>query len=176
MGLQLIICVETNKKCNSDYIYIKSSIEKFYSVNEGTVKLSPVYLDGKGNYSSKKTLKRICDLSKQYESTSEDNRNAVMYCVDCDDYDSKHDDMVFLEGVNEFCKKKGFRFIWFCKDIEQVYLGNSISENRKKDEAITFLKKKKIEDVRIANLTATRYQTGKSNLCVVLDDYLTRKQ
>ena len=22
MGLQLIICVETNKKCNSDYIYM----------------------------------------------------------------------------------------------------------------------------------------------------------
>ena len=30
MGLQLIICVETNKKCNSDYIYIKTSIEHFY--------------------------------------------------------------------------------------------------------------------------------------------------
>lgn len=29
MGLQLIFCVETNKKCKSDYIYIKSTIDRF---------------------------------------------------------------------------------------------------------------------------------------------------
>ena len=175
MGLQLIICVETNKKCNSDYIYIKSSIEKCYSIDLGTIKLSPVYLDGKGNYSSKKTLKSIDELSKQYKSTSKDNTNTVMYCIDCDEYDNRPEDMEFLDEVNDFCEKKGYRFVWFCKDIEQVYLGNRIPDNRKKNEAITFLKKKKIANVRIENLTAKRYQKGKSNLCAVLDDYLTRK-
>lgn len=59
---------------------------------------------------------------------------------------------------------------------EEVYLGNGIPDNRKKNEAIAFLKKKKIANVRFDNLTAIRYQKGKSNLCAVLDDYLTRKQ
>ena len=59
MGLQLIICVETNKKCNSDYIYIKTSIEHFYLINQGNIKLSPVYFNGKGNYSSKKAINDI---------------------------------------------------------------------------------------------------------------------
>ena len=30
MGIQLIFVVETNKKCNSDWIYIKDTVEHFY--------------------------------------------------------------------------------------------------------------------------------------------------
>lgn len=158
MGLQLIICVETNKKCNSDYIYIKSAIEQFYSVNQGKVKLSPVYMDGKGNYSSKKTLNSINELSKQYKATSKDNKSIVIYCVDCDDYDSRPQDMEFLDRLQSFCDQKGFQFVWFCKDIEQVFLGESIPDNKKKTEAISFLRKKKIEEVTIEKLKASRYQ------------------
>lgn len=29
MGVQLIFTVETNKKCNSDWIYIKDTVEHF---------------------------------------------------------------------------------------------------------------------------------------------------
>ena len=175
MGLQLIICVETNKKCNSDYIYIKTSIEQFYSINQGNIKLSPVYLEGKGNYSSKKATNEINKLSKQYRVSSEENKSIVLCCFDCDDYDSKPEDMIFLNGARSYCNQNGYRFIWFCKDIEQVYLGRSIPDSNKKKEAETFLKKKKIKDVRIDNLRVSRYQNGKSNLCAVLDDYLIRK-
>ena len=80
MGLQLIICVETNKKCNSDYIYIKTSIEHFYSINQGNIKLSPVYFNGKGNYSSKKAINDINKLSKQYSASSEENKSIVICC------------------------------------------------------------------------------------------------
>ena len=31
MGIQLIFVVETNKACNSDWIYIKDTIEYFYT-------------------------------------------------------------------------------------------------------------------------------------------------
>ncbi len=37
MGLQLIFVVETNKKCRSDWIYIKSALEKFYSYDQAHV-------------------------------------------------------------------------------------------------------------------------------------------
>ena len=43
MGLQLIFVVETNKKCNSDWIYIKDTVEHFYEYDRTQVKLSPVY-------------------------------------------------------------------------------------------------------------------------------------
>ena len=31
MGVQLIFTVETNKKCNSDWIYIKDTVEHIYA-------------------------------------------------------------------------------------------------------------------------------------------------
>ena len=57
MGLQLIFAVETNKNSNSDWIYIKDTIEYFYEYQRTQVKFSIVYLDGKGNYNSKKKEK-----------------------------------------------------------------------------------------------------------------------
>ena len=44
MGTQLIICVETNKKDQSDYMYIKSTIEHFYHLDQSNIKLSPIYI------------------------------------------------------------------------------------------------------------------------------------
>ena len=69
MGLQLIFAVETNKKCNSDWIYIKDTIEHFYSYERTQVKFSVVYMDGKGNYNSNKKEKEIKSLTAQYRST-----------------------------------------------------------------------------------------------------------
>lgn len=101
MGLQLIFAVETNKKCNSDWIYIKDTIEHFYSYERTQVKFSVVYMDGKGNYSSKKKEKEIKSLVSQYSSTSNTNRSSVIYCFDCDDYDSKMDNLKFLEEAKK---------------------------------------------------------------------------
>lgn len=42
MGLQLIFVVETNKKCKSDWIYIKDTIDRFYQYDQAQVKFSPV--------------------------------------------------------------------------------------------------------------------------------------
>ena len=53
MGVQLIFVVEANKSCKSDWIYIKSTIDYFYEYNRTGLKLSPVYMDGKGNYKQK---------------------------------------------------------------------------------------------------------------------------
>lgn len=70
MGLQLIFVVETDKKCKSDWIYIKDTIDRFFTYNPAHIKLSPVYLNGKGNYRTKE--KEISLLESQYRSTSKD--------------------------------------------------------------------------------------------------------
>ena len=53
MGLQLVFVLETNKQCNSDWIYIKDTIEHFYEYERTQVKFSPLYMNGKGNYRKK---------------------------------------------------------------------------------------------------------------------------
>ena len=92
MGIQFIFVVETNKKCNSDWIYIKDTIEHFYVYERTRVKLSVVYMDGRGNYNSKKKEKEIERLISQYSVTSKSNQSKVIYCFDCDEYNSNPDD------------------------------------------------------------------------------------
>lgn len=75
MGLQLIFVVETNKKCRSDWIYIKSALEKFYSYDQAHVKLSVVYMDGRGNYAKRENDAQ--KLIKQYQATSKNNESKV---------------------------------------------------------------------------------------------------
>lgn len=177
MGLQLIFAVETNKKCNSDWIYIKDTIEYFYSYERTQVKFSVVYMDGKGNYNSKKKEKEIKSLTSQYSSTSNTNRSRVIYCFDCDDYDSKMDDLKFLEEAKKYCDEHEYDFVWFCKDVEQVYIGKKVDDSQKKKEAATFKAKKQINSIDSKKLLMKNYRNNTSNIMNVLDGYseLTRK-
>ena len=177
MGLQLIFAVETNKKCNSDWIYSKDTIEYFYSYERTQVKFSVVYMDGKGNYNSKKKEKEIKSLTSQYSSTSNTNRSRVIYCFDCDDYDSKMDDLKFLEEAKKYCDEHEYDFVWFCKDVEQVYIGKKVDDSQKKKEAATFKAKKQINSIDSKKLLMKNYRNNTSNIMNVLDGYseLTRK-
>lgn len=173
MGLQLIFVVETNKKCKSDWIYIKDTIDRFYQYNQTQTKFSQVYMDGKGNY--KKKEKEISKLITQYASTSKTNESKVIYCFDCDDYDSKQEDLEFLRSIQEYCKEKRADFIWFCKDVECVYIGKKVADSQKKNEAATFKAKKQIVNVDERKLSATGYRANTSNIMHILDKYLIRK-
>ncbi len=175
MGLQLIFCVETNKKCKSDYIYIKNTIDRFFAVDNSKIRLSPVYMDGKGNFASRKVKKEIDSLINQYIKASKNNRSVVIMCLDCDDYDIKPEDKEFLSKAENYCKENGFRFVWFCKDIEHVYLGKRISDQYKDKEATTFAAKKQIEGFEYAKLRSNKYQNQRSNLGIVLEEYLELK-
>lgn len=176
MGLQLIICLETNPKTKSDYIYIKNTIDYFYSVNQAGVKLSPVFMDGKGNYDSRKTVKTIADYIRQYHAASENNASVVIYCFDCDDFDSNPADQEFLKTVQKYCKDRQYQFAWFCRDIEHVYLGKQISDKEKKTAAEHFAAKHLIRAVEVDKLCSNKMQNQRSNLCSILDDYMTRKE
>ena len=73
MGRQFIFVVETNKKCQSDWMYIKDTIEHFYAFDRTQVKLSVVYMDGRGNYEKKE--KDVQNLISQYKAASKKNQS-----------------------------------------------------------------------------------------------------
>lgn len=173
MGLQLIFVVETNSKCKSDWIYIKETIDTFFEYDLAHVKLSTVYLNGKGNYRTKE--KEIESLKAQYKAGAKDNRSQVILCLDCDDYDTKNEDKEFLENVEKYCKANSIDFVWFCKDIEQVYLGEKVPDSKKKDESARFKAKKMIGKVDLLRLTADTYKKNTSNIVNVLRKYLKEK-
>lgn len=173
MGLQLIFVVETNKKCNSDWIYIKDTIEHFYKYDKAHVKFTPVYMDGRGKYEKKE--KEIKNWIKQYASMTKTNQTKVIYCFDCDDYDVKAEDLAFLDKVQNYCNTKGYDFVWFCKDIECVYIGEKVADSNKKSKAAMFKEKKLIEKVDDKKLNGVEYKINTSNIMSVLDGYLDRK-
>lgn len=173
MGLQLIFVVETNRRCKSDWIYIKDTIEHFFQYDPGKVKLTPVYMDGKGNYKNKE--KEISNLISQYAAGSKANESKVIFCFDCDDYDSEPEAAAFLANVKSYCDEKGYFFIWFCKDVERVYLGKKVDDSQKKKEAATFKAKKLIDAVDEGKLTVNNYRANTSNILNVIDKFLTRK-
>jgi len=184
MGLQLIFVVETNKKCKSDWIYIKDTMDKFYLYDMAHVKLSTVYLDGKTKYKDNGKKKEVENLLRQYNNSTSKNKSVVIYCFDCDDYDTKADDKTFLEDIQEFCKKKNneenkqkswkvkYEFVWFCKDIERVYLGKEVNDKQKGEKAVNFKANNLINKVNERNLSSESYRNNSSNILTVLDKYI----
>lgn len=175
MGLQLIFVVETNKKCKSDWIYIKDTIDCFFEYEQAQIKFSPVYMDGKGKYKNKKTGKEITSLISQYAAGNKTNQSKVIFCFDCDDYDSKPEDAEFLANAKRYCVEKEHDFIWFCKDIERVYIGKKVDDSQKKKESATFKAKKLIDAVDESKLVVNNYRANTSNIMIVIDKYLSRK-
>ena len=173
MGLQLIFVVETNKKCKSDWIYIKETIDCFFNIDPAQIKLSTVYLDGKGKYATKK--REIESLEAQYSSTSKENRSQTILCLDCDDYDIKFEDQEFLKTVKQYCVDNSMELIWFCKDIESVYIGKTVSDSEKKAEATKFKSKGMIKQVDVRKLSRDTYTINSSNIIKVLEKYLAKK-
>ncbi len=173
MGLQLIFVVETNKKCKSDWIYIKDTIDRFYEYDQVQVKFSPVYMDGKGRYKNKE--KEILSLISQYAAGTKDNQSKVIFCFDCDDYDSKSEDADFLANAKNYCDEKRYDFIWFCKDVERVYLGKKVDDSQKKKESATFKAKKLINAVDERKLAVNEYRANTSNIINIISKYLSRK-
>lgn len=173
MGLQLIFVVETNEKCKSDWIYIKDTIEHFYQYDQAQTKFTPVYMDGKGKYKSKE--REINTVISQFAHSNKDNQSKVIYFFDCDKYDTKPEDAQFLIDAKQYCDTKGYDFVWFCKDIEQVYLGNSVEKKQKQAAATTFKAKKGIKNINKNMLLANNYVVKTSNIMKVLDKYLNRK-
>lgn len=169
MGLQLIFVVEANKKSKTDWIYIKETIDRFYKYDEAHLKLSAVYMEGKNKYLVKE--KEVNLLISQYSSTSTNNVTKVIYCFDCDDYDSNPVDKEFLEKTQEFCKANNYEYVWFCKDIERVYLGKKVEDGRKNSEAAKFKANKLIDGVSQSRLNGKKISLNMSNILSVLDEF-----
>lgn len=113
--------------------------------------------------------KEIKRLISEYSATSKSNHSKVIYCFDCDEYNRDPDDSKFLEDAKKYCDDKGYYFVWFCKDIERVYIGKKVDDSQKKKEAATFKVKKLISNIDSSSLSEDDYRINTSNIMSVLD-------
>lgn len=171
MGLQLIFVVETNKKNKSDWMYINATLKHFYQTNDPHLKITPIYMNGKTKYEKK--LNEINNAIKQYAAGGKNRHSKVIYCFDCDNYDTDSVDQQFLNKAQYYCNNNGYEFVWFCKDIEHVYLGHQIPANMKKTEAEKFLRTGLISKLDSSVLSFDKYQKKTSNIMTIINKYLT---
>lgn len=61
--------------------------------------------------------------------------------------------------------------MWFCKDIERVYLGKKIEDGHKNNEATRFKANKLIDGVSQSRLNGKSISHNMSNILKVLDRY-----
>lgn len=80
-----------------------------------------------------------------------------------------------MREISKFCDLNNFELIWFCHDIEEVYLGRKIVTSQKVQEAGDFRRKNKIQSVSADRLSAQEKRACNSNILLVLDKYLERK-
>lgn len=167
MGIQIILCVEADKKAETDAIYIKDTIYRFYEIDR-FVKLSFIYMNGKTNYASNNAQNKINQLSKEYKN----GQSVVIYCVDLDRYESNPAQAKENDDIRAYVTKNNYEMVWFCHDVEEVYLGASVDKRQKTDAAIAFRKKGLISKIESLKLMSKKAIKGTSNILSVADKYL----
>ncbi len=166
----VIICVETNERANTDPCYIDKVIRNYYCI-DNNIRLSYKYLTSKTKYQNRAILKEI---SKDSKAVGVENSH-VVYCIDADNYNSNYEDKTRFNEIAEFCIQNSFSLVWFCKDIEDVFLHKKIPNHEKKKVAIQFSKSKNTGLATETDLKATRISNQKSNILTIFDSILTRK-
>ena len=114
-------------------------------------------------------------MAKEFAGIN-NNRSIVFYCFDCDDYDCNQRDSKFLAEVEEYCKDNNYEHIWFCKDVERVYIGEKVPDKLKKQRAADFRSKKRINSVRREMLHVEQYRQNCSNILNVLEEFECLKE
>ena len=89
---------------------------------------------------------------------------------------NKIEDLTFLKTVKKYCDDRGYDFIWFCKDVEQVYIGKRVDNSKKKNESTKFKKNNLITKVDVHRLSGRDYRIKTSNIMTVLDSYQELKR
>ena len=166
----LLIIVETRKGANTDDTYIKETIKRFYpGMHNFTTKF--IYIESKSAFNSKNVNRDI----KVYVSYS--TVVGIIQCIDLDDYDTSIIAQNLNNKIEQYCQKKNYDLVWFCKNVEDVYYFNTrIEKNKKVIKAKQFIQNNMIETIDEKNLKSQIYSKGHSNILNVLDKYYKRNK
>ena len=165
---KLILCLETNSKADTDYQYVKATIDFFYNTGTKNV-IRPVYMESKTRYREKKVLQSIANEQKGFDDVH------VIYCIDTDEYASNPDAINQLAVIRDFCDEHSYDFVFFCREVEEVYWGNRVIAHDKIAKAARFKRQEIIRSVDESKLRREQYSIQASNILLVLDKYLPRK-
>lgn len=168
MNKRILCCVETTKQADTDYQYIRETIRFFYNEPSNIV-VRPIYMESKSRYNSKSVIEQIKRNSQNCNNTN------VIYFIDTDDWNTSANDEKTIQQIQKYCIDNGYDFVFFCKDIEDVYWGKRVADTEKINAVKKFKSTHAIEKMEPKRLYRKRYQIHCSNIMNVLDKYWDRK-
>ncbi len=171
MGLQIIICVEADKRSRTDNNYINQTLRHYYEITND-ININYINMGGKSKYNSREVSKKINELSSDYKL----GETSVVYCIDTDSFETNNTQKKELDDITAFAEKNGYDLVLFCHDVEEVYWGQHVHDDNKKDTAVRFVKNKEICNVDPKRLMSDKLSKCHSNVLNIFDKYLKRKR
>ncbi len=169
MAIQMIFCVETNKKADTDSIYIVETLRQFYRI-DNKVKINKVYMGAKSRYKSKDVLREVESKIKAFKI----GETKVIYCIDTDDYEINPDHEKEFREISAHCQQYGYDLIWFCHEVEEVFIGSRVVDSQKVKKAAEFRKNNRIREIKPERISVPERRSCTSNIMNILDKYLER--
>lgn len=166
----ILICVETTKDAKTDSIYIDKTLKYVYNVDNET-KIEYEYLTSKTKYNDRGVKRRIERKIKDF------SKAIIVYCLDSDDIFANPETAALNRKVEDFCKREGYKIVWFCRDVEEVFLHRRVGSTDKLSEAAKFNAQKGIGVATAKLLGRTNIVKEKtSNFTCVFDKLFVKKQ
>lgn len=160
----IVICVECNKQSQTDKIYIGETIKKYYNVGN-TLAIRYCEMGTKTKYN--RIQKKITQITKNAPDV------AIIMCVDTDDIFSSQETVSFNKKITEYCQTQGYDLVWFCQDIEEVFLHKTVSDTDKQNKAQSFKTNPSVCKATRSSLSVPDpIHHKQSNLLCVLDNHL----
>ena len=125
----------------------------------------------KTKYNSKEVLKEI----KQKKSMFSHGSRMVIYCIDTDQYEKNPNHKKEYDEIQKYCEHENYEMVWFCHDVEEVFIGYKVSDSDKTKKAAEFVKKNIVKNVNYKKLSSDKLIKNTSNMLLVFDKYLQRK-
>ena len=68
-------------------------------------------------------------------------KSYVVYCIDTDQIESNQMHKMEFDNISDYCKNNDCELIWFCHDVEEVFIGKKVKDSEKRKTAAEFRKK-----------------------------------
>ena len=127
-------------------------------------------MGSKTKYNAKDVVRDIGKRTGAYKGET-----YVIYFIDTDDYDTSPETKRLYDDIKAYCRANGFEFVFFCRDVEDVFIGYQVSSSEKIKQVAAFNRKNCIKNVDEAKLLVNEHRQHCSNILNVMDKYWKRK-
>lgn len=175
-NIQIIFVVETNNISKTDDMYISKLIKDNYDLSSNDITYKFVHMGNKYLYKGKKVITDI----RKFVNINKKGINHIIYCFDTDRIDTNIESIEFFKQVEIYCKNNDYELIWFCYDIENVFIGKSVSDDKKVSFATNYFSKNINYNKSIVKRLSTNDNevktNKKSNILLILNKYFKIKK